>query len=191
MLTATRSWSPAALSSEDIEERERAWNALYGEQVERIFRLACCLGVPPGDAEDVVQRVFVVVHRRRKELAGIDNLEGWLRGITVKVVADRRRWHRVRALKAALLRATVRSATERPATPEQSAASLQAQQLVQRVLGGMSPKLRDVLVLLDLEGCKPGEVAQVLGIPVNTVRSRARLARAEFSRRWQEQGMTP
>jgi len=48
----------------------------------------------------------------------------------------------------------------------------------------MSNKLRDALVLLDIEGVPPHEAAQLLGVPRNTVRSRHILAREEFKRLW-------
>jgi RNA polymerase sigma-70 factor (ECF subfamily) len=63
-------------------------------------------------------------------------------------------------------------------------ADLQAQ--VNWVLSGMSPKLREVLVLVEMEEMRPQDVAEILGIPSNTVRSRRRLAHEEFQRRWQQ-----
>jgi DNA-directed RNA polymerase specialized sigma24 family protein len=48
----------------------------------------------------------------------------------------------------------------------------------------MSPKLREVLVLSELEELDLTEVAMILDIPKNTVRSRRKLARDQFARLW-------
>jgi RNA polymerase sigma factor (sigma-70 family) len=173
------------VSSTRSREHGPTWQEIYEEHVDAVFRLVRCLGVPEKDAEDVIQRVFLVVHRKAKDLDKIVHVRAWLRAITVRVVADHRAWHRVRELKAALLRATFLAAASPIRTPEQSLDETRVQRRVHEVLARMSGKLRDVLVLTELEECKPSEVAELLGIPVNTVRSRRGLARTEFARLWQ------
>jgi RNA polymerase sigma factor (sigma-70 family) len=70
------------------------------------------------------------------------------------------------------------------AGPESNTESEQARARVAEVLGRMSAKLRDVLVLVNLEGLGLHEAAEALGVSVNTVRSRRRLAQEDFRRRW-------
>jgi RNA polymerase sigma-70 factor (ECF subfamily) len=166
--------------------RECVWRSLYDESFDTIYRLAFSLGVPAGEIEDVVQRVFLVAYRRLRELQDeVHHPRAWLRGIAVRVVCEHRRWRRVRRVKRWLLQTTVdASAEERSTTPEELAHVAEARQMVHRVLNRMSPKLRDVLVLLEIEECPVQEVATILRIPGNTVRSRKRLARAEFERLW-------
>jgi RNA polymerase sigma-70 factor (ECF subfamily) len=93
----------------------------------------------------------------------------------------------VRRLKSWLVQATFgEDANPPPMTPEGGVASQEEQGRVRSILAEMSPKLREVLVLTEMEECQPAEVAEVLGIPVNTVRSRKRLAKEEFQRLWGE-----
>lgn len=184
LLLETESWTLSSLRSDRASVRNRAWQALYEQHVDGVYRLVSCLGVAEADVDDVIQRVFVVAHRRIKEIETIYNVRAWLRGIAVRVVADHRAWHRVRRLKQGLLRALTRAETPPAPTPERCADAAEVRRLVHDVLGRMSPKLRDVLVLVDLEECKPGEAAALLRVPVNTVRSRRRLAREEFLRIW-------
>jgi len=174
----------AALRSRRAAERDRAWRQLYAARADGIYRLVCCLGVAPGDVEDVVQRVFTIAHRRLHD-AELDNIGPWLRGIAVKVSSDQRRFWRLRRLKHWLLRSTTEAATAHVPTPEQRLEQAETGQRAQDVLDRLSPKLREVLVLADLEQCKPAEVARLLGIPVNTVRSRRRLARERFIQLWE------
>jgi RNA polymerase sigma-70 factor (ECF subfamily) len=167
-------------------ERERAWRELYEGQFDRVYRMVCRFGIPTGEVEDLVQTVFMRAHGRLVELGDIRDVGAWLRGIVVRVVAEHRRWRRLRELKAWLLRDRVHDDLEEPPTPERLAATSQSQARVQDVLGRMSGKLRDVLVLCDIEQCQPAEVGELLGIPVNTVRSRRRLAREQFLALWRQ-----
>jgi RNA polymerase sigma-70 factor (ECF subfamily) len=171
-----------ALRSTSVDDRDAAWRALYDEQFAQVYRLICRFGVPFADVEDVAQRVFVVAYRRAQEIEDVRNAGAWLRAITVRVVAEHRRWLRVRRVKQWLLRASAELERAPQPTPERDAAARQAQRTVAAVLEQMSPKLRDVLVLLELEQLELREAADALGIPVNTVRSRRRLARERFQR---------
>lgn len=183
MLSATTTTHPSALRSESVAERNRAWRQLYDEQFEGVYRFVCRCGVPDADAEDVTQRVFLVVHRRLDDAIEIENVGGWVRGIALKVVAEHHRWRRVRRVKAWFVQEA--ATPEAPdAGPENATESEEARQRVAEVLARMSSKLRDVLVLVDLEGLGLNEAAEALGIPVNTVRSRRRLAQEDFRRRW-------
>ena len=176
-----------ALRSGSVAERDRAWRALYQEHVDRIYRLVCRFGVEPGEVEDVTQRTFIIAHQRLQEIDDVENVGAWLRGIAVKVIGHHRRWHRVRRVKKWLVEATFGDdGIGTPETPESGTSSHEQQDRVRVVLGEMSVKLREVLVLTEIEEMQPAEAAKVLGIPVNTVRSRKRLAKEEFQRRWGE-----
>lgn len=183
MLSATSSTDASALRSASVAERNRAWRRLYDEQFDGVYRFVCRCGVPTADAEDVTQRVFLVVHRRLDDAAEIENVGGWMRGVALKVVAEHHRWRRVRRLKAWFAQeATAPEASDEG--PEGAAEGEEARARVSEVLARMSAKLRDVLVLVDLEGLGLSEAAETLGVPVNTVRSRRRLAQEDFRRRW-------
>jgi RNA polymerase sigma-70 factor (ECF subfamily) len=178
--------SSQQLRSASKPEREAAWRAVYDEHFAGVYRLACRFGVPLADVEDVTQRAFVIAHRRIEEIDEVRNVGAWLRAIVVRVVADHRRWQRVRRVKHWVLRTSAEVAHVQIPTPEHEVAAREAQALVARVLSRMSPKLRDVLVLLELEQLELAEAAETLAIPANTVRSRRRLAREQFLRVWRE-----
>lgn len=172
------------LRAERGQERERAWRELFDGHYQRVYRLVLRFGVAPEDAEDVVQRAFLIAIKRIDEVDDIRDPAAWLRGITVRVIAHHHRWRRVRETKRWLLRDTQRAGTVAPATPERYTAAAQEVALARVVMGQMSRKLRDVLVLCDVEDHAPAEAAEILQIPVNTVRSRRRLARARFAHLW-------
>jgi RNA polymerase sigma-70 factor (ECF subfamily) len=176
----------ARLKSGEADERERAWRALYDEHFERVYRLVCRFGVEPAEVEDIAQRAFVIAFRRIHEVEEVHEPAAWLRGIVVRVVAQHRRWRRVREAKRWILRDLPAAAPPPVIAPDAGAAAAQEMEDVRQVLARLSSKLRDVLVLCDIEDCAPREAAALLGIPVNTVRSRRRLAREKFSAIWRE-----
>jgi RNA polymerase sigma-70 factor (ECF subfamily) len=55
--------------------------------------------------------------------------------------------------------------------------------LMDRVLGEMPTKLREVFVLFELEELRVAEVAELLAMPIGTVGSRLRRARRDFRTR--------
>jgi len=183
---SARPGAEAHIGSLSVDQRDRLWRSIYANHFDSMYRMVYCLGVPAAEIEDLLQRVFLVAHQRMQEIPEIRNVPAWLRGIAVHVVHEHRRYWRIRRAKDWLLRSTTELDRERPASPEAMVGSSESRELVNAVLRQLSPKLRDVLVLLDLEECQPQEAAEVLGIPVNTVRSRRRLAREEFCRVWRK-----
>lgn len=156
------------------------WRAFHDRHARYVYGLVLRSGVPHRDVDDVFQRVFMVVHRRL-EADRVEKVRPWLRAIVLRVVMDHRRYHRVRRAKAWIVERLER---DRPAvpTPEREHERNEASEKVWSVLRRLRPKLAEVIILCDLEGLRPAEAAETLGIPVNTVRSRRRLAKEAFAR---------
>ena len=155
-----------------------AWRALYLEHHERLFRFVERMGVLPGDVPDVVQEVFVVLHRRLGDFDGRVAFRTWLFGIAIRLVRNHRRkvWQRRLA----------RLAGFGPTPSDDDAESLlargEAAEIVDDVLSRLKEKHRAVFVLFEIEGLDGTAISQVLGCPVPTVWSRLQVARTEFER---------
>lgn len=139
------------------------------------------LGVAEGDAADATQEVFVVVHRRLATFEGRSALTTWLFGICVRVARDRRRAAMSRRETVAEPLHLEDLATEE-ATAEDNVSAAQARVLLEGILEQMTPSLRVVFVMFELEGLDGETIAEILQVPVGTVRSRMRLARESFQR---------
>jgi RNA polymerase sigma-70 factor (ECF subfamily) len=135
------------------------------------------MGVAPEHVEDIVQDVFLVVSERLHEFEGRASLKTWIYAITFRVAAEaRRRRHR--------------DARPKPVAWDQSAPGsadehLGARELagrLQLLLDGLDIEQRAVFVLIELEQMSGPETAQILGIKLNTVYSRLRLARRRIER---------
>jgi len=141
------------------------------------------MGVDPLDIEDVAQQVFFVAQRKAKEIPTIENPAAWLRAIAIRSAREYYRWRKVRRLGAKVAKVLHDFAYEPAPTPERELSGAKVTALVRECLEDLSPKLREILVLCEFEQYEPGQAALILGIPVNTVRSRRALARQELRRR--------
>lgn len=62
------------------------FDTVYESMVEYVWNAVCRMGVPRSDADDVVQDVFVIVHRRLREFEGRAQLKSWVFKILVHLV---------------------------------------------------------------------------------------------------------
>ncbi len=157
---------------------------VYRAHFDFVWRSARALGVREGAIDDVVQEVFVIVQRRLPEFEGRSSMRTWLSGIALNVVRHHRRSaHRKSPHEFSNEPPTdVDSLPAAAPSPHDVASLREGTRLLQLVLDGLDEKKREVLVLAELEEFSAPEIAEVLGIGLNTVYSRLRLAREEFAR---------
>jgi RNA polymerase sigma-70 factor, ECF subfamily len=131
------------------------------------------LGGPRVDPEDAAHDVFLVVFRRITELHQAEAFESWLYGITRRVVSARRRtaWFR------RWLPDAVADGTEPRPDPSRRAEQSEVSNQVWAALDQLPEAHREVLILCDLEERADSEVAEMLGVPKGTIKSRLRRAR--------------
>lgn len=167
-----------------IEPREAeptSFADVYDRYFDFVWRIARRLGVRPGALDDVVQETFLVVLRRLAE-PRTSTLRTWIYGVTVHMVRNHRRSLRRKSPHEVGLRAPeldVLADVEHEG-PERAAQKAEAARTLYRILHDLDDDKREVFVLVELEELPAAEVAEVVGVNVNTVYSRLRLARAEF-----------
>ncbi|HLO49428.1 MAG TPA: sigma-70 family RNA polymerase sigma factor [Kamptonema sp.] len=135
--------------------------------------------------DDLVQEVFLRVWKGLPKLKQRDNFSTWLYRITWNVAADQRQaFAQQRSFDSKLkLEANFSAEPNSKIFLDFDLMQLHYQDLVKRSLEQLSFEHRSVLVLHDLEDIPQKEVAQILGVPVGTVKSRlfrARTAVREF-----------
>jgi RNA polymerase sigma-70 factor, ECF subfamily len=166
--------APAVTSHQGRDEA--AWRQLYESNFDYVFRTARRLGTPAEDVEDVVQEVFLVVHRKLHHFEG-GRFTTWLYRICANVVMDRNRRRRVRQVFHTVVHWFAGAA---PETPEQEAERHAAERGVEQVLRHIAPKKREVFALYELERLSAEEIAERIDCSVATVFSRLRGARTDF-----------
>jgi RNA polymerase sigma-70 factor (ECF subfamily) len=131
-------------------------------------------GVREADAEDLAQEVFLVMLRRWEAFDGQRPLRPWLAGIAYRVAYNHRERVR-REVPGGLI-----DREDAADGPEEHLASARARGLVLKALDGLPEKQRTVMILHELDGVSPREIATLLVVPLFTVYSRLRLARRAF-----------
>ena len=150
---------------------------VYREHFAFVRRAAKRLGASDGSLADVVQEVFVVVHRRLGDFEGRSSVKTWLFGIALRIVRDHRRAVRRRPVEPAVDVDTLESSANGPA---ENAERAEAVRVLHALLDELADERREVFVMADLEQMSMPEIAETLGINVNTAYARLRLARQEF-----------
>lgn len=156
-----------------------SFEELYQQHFDFVWKCARAFGTTPQETDDVVQDVFMVMQRRLGDLREETVLRSWIYGITRRVVSSHRRRRReqesrspdhvdVDALKSSEL--SPLAATEQ---------SMQVR-LLSALLDRLDERKREVFVLSEILEMSGREIAETLGVPMNTVYSRLRAAREEF-----------
>lgn len=179
---------PGAAS--DASASVRTWadfETIYREHFRFVWRTVRRLGIEGAQVDDVVQEVFVVVHRRLDDFEGRSTAKTWLYGIVRRVVADHRRTLRRKPLGTAPEGEAMDAASAPEDGPEASAEQAERVRLLHRLLSQLDEAKREVFILAELEGLTLAEIAEALGVNANTVASRLRAARREFEAALEEQ----
>jgi RNA polymerase sigma-70 factor, ECF subfamily len=160
----------------DVRPPREPLEQLYRQHFPFVWRTLRALGVPPVALDDAVQEVFIVVHRRGEDFEGRSAVKTWLFGIAFRVAANLRRSAKRRPTDP--LTAEI---TANDPNPEQSAERAEATRFVERFLASLEEGPRAAFTACVLEEMTAPEAAEALGVNVNTLSSRLRLARARFT----------
>ena len=170
----------ASLIERAIAGERVAINGLISRYRQRVVRLATHILRRPEEAEDVAQEAFIRAFRNLHTFRGQGRFYTWLYQIVVRICLDRkdlRRWDSELPLE---------NFTAGLADEERPLENVQARIMVESLLEKLSPPMRAMLVLRELEGLEYEEIAQVLQIPVGRVKWRLHTARAQFRELWQK-----
>lgn len=157
-----------------------SFEQVYEAHVDYLWRAARGMGVAPTQIDDVLQDLFLVVHRRLPEFEGRASVRTWLTRILLRVVSEHRRRYRRKESGHDELQEEALD-TQQP-TPDEEAARNQAVALLSQILGTMDEDQRVVFVLAEIEQLPVPEIAASLEVNVNTVYSRLRLARKDYEK---------
>jgi RNA polymerase sigma-70 factor (ECF subfamily) len=167
---------PHTTSTETKAREALGFDAIYAEHFAFVWRCLLGLGVPREQLDDSVQDVFLVVHRQLSTFREESTVTTWLYGIARRVASNQRR---SLARKGGLELLDERTASL-AGGPHERAQEAEAAHFVERFVGTLDDKRRDIFVLAVLEELSIPEVARMLSIPLNTAYSRLRAVRAEF-----------
>ena len=132
------------------------------------------------ELDDLVQEVFVIAFRGLGRFRGDAKLSTWIYRICVNVALGRLR-ARARKPPPVQAEATLEEAAVE-ATPESLLTKREDVARLYKILAALTPKKRVVLVLHEIQGLDIKQIAEIVGAPLVTVRTRLHYARKEFYR---------
>jgi RNA polymerase sigma-70 factor (ECF subfamily) len=154
-----------------------ALGVLFERYQHDVRRFLMRLGVS-SDLDDLVQLCFLEVLNAAHNFDERCHARPWLLGIAAMMV---RRQRRSFARMATRLRAWATSKEEaRSETPSDTFEGRQIETRLFRALARLSPKKREVFVMIALEGASGEEAALALRVPLNTIWTRLHHARGEL-----------
>lgn len=162
-----------AILSESISTTEAGQDELEAtvrEHAQLVYKVAYSVLRNHHDAEDVAQETFLRFLRQRKRWAEIRDRRAWLAAVAWRVALDRKRNPAEVTLEDAA--EVVSKMRASGAGVDEVAASRQMMSLLERLVGSLPHDLREALILSATEELTSAEIAQVLGIPEGSVRTR-------------------
>jgi RNA polymerase sigma-70 factor (ECF subfamily) len=156
-----------------------AFTELFRLHQKHVSRLVVRLGARAADLEDLVQEVFVQVHRSLPDFRGQARFSTWLYRVTVNVVLMHRRAQRSRPVLTDMVPWGKEDSSE--LLPDDAVSRNRRVAALYRLLDRLSDKKRAVFVLHELEGLASAEISKIVGAPVLTVRTRLFYARRELA----------
>ena len=166
---------------------EVAFNELVERYQHRIFAVVLRMLGNRQEAEDIAQEVFVTVFRKIDGFRGESKLSTWLYRITVNHCRNRLKYLGRRPASRSSsfdelgeLECSQEAAGRSTSNPEQSASDRQLLARVARELNALELDHRTLIVLRDVQGLAYGEIAEVTGLAIGTVKSRLHRARLQL-----------
>jgi len=162
-----------------------AWEALLQTHTRRIYNLCYRFTGRPAESEDLTQEVFIKVFQTLRTFDAAQGTFGtWLSRVARNHLVDHYRRTKKDRITSSLddELATIEAKPGPAGEPVAEVESRERRELLQRGLERLSPDLREAVVLRDLQDLDYDEIAQVLGVPVGTVKSRINRGRLELAR---------
>jgi RNA polymerase sigma-70 factor (ECF subfamily) len=150
-----------------------AGRALYDTHAPRVYSLAYRLSGDAEKAREFTQDTFIRAFSRLAQFRGDAAFSTWLHRITVTVVSNARRSEVRIAREVALDEASSIEMSAPEAEPD-------LKECIARAVEDLSEVYRTTLVMHDIEGYTHAEIAEILGVPEGTCKSRLSAARAQL-----------
>lgn len=180
---ATPSTTPDRLIEECLSGNQAAWETIVRQHWRKVFNLAYKFVGKHDEAEDLTQDIFLKIF---KALATFDrraNFQTWLISISRNLCIDHyRSVRKERETIAREIDASTLSPASRETGPLVALERRDLRELLRQALEHLPPALRTAIVLRDLQELSYQDIADHLGLPEGTVKSRINRGRIELAR---------
>lgn len=194
----------AALVSALKEGSEEAFALLIAQYSKPLYSLVARSLKNPDDAADIIQEVFIKVFRNIRGFHGESSLRTWLYRIALHESSNQKRWW-CRHKRQEVTIDTPLTAAENAegddslslgatladgrGSPYDHTVQLQLKARIETCLRAVPEAFRTVIVLREIEGFSYDEIAEVVGVPVGTVKSRLKRGRLALKQQMRADGL--
>ncbi len=171
------------LIADCLQGRTAAFGELVRRYQDRLYNCVYRLVDNAEDAQDIIQEAFLNAYQSLDRFKGDSQFFTWLYRIAFNASISLKRKQRVAvALKTGRAETGVSEPldTSESSRPEYALEKAEQERRVQQALNRLSPEHRTVLILKDMEGQKYETMAEILQVPIGTIRSRLHRARLEL-----------
>jgi RNA polymerase sigma-70 factor (ECF subfamily) len=168
-----------------------AFGQLVRRYQDRLYNTVFRLVDNAEDAQDVVQDAFLNAYQSLDSFKGHSEFFTWLYRIAYNTAISLKRKHKViLSIDGARNGAGSVEPTDPSelSQPGHGLARAEEERRIQQALNRLSPEHRVVVILKDMEGQKYETMAEILQVPIGTIRSRLHRARAELREILQQEG---
>jgi RNA polymerase sigma-70 factor (ECF subfamily) len=175
LLTAARAGDRQAL--ETLLERHQA----------QVYRFGVKMCQDPEDAKDVLQDTLLAMARGVRDFRGASSISTWLYTIARSFCIKKRRRSKFAPEQERSLDTDLTAEAKQLAapgeSPDEALAAKQVETALAEAIAALEPMYREVLLLRDAEGLTAPEVAEILGVTPQAVKSRLHRARLSVRER--------
>lgn len=185
--------SEAWLIERAQQQDESAFDQIVELYADKLYNYIVRMLGNSQDAEDVLQEVFLRAYQGLPQFNGRASLSTWLFRIATNLCIDHYRKQERRVKTVSIYRERADDSEDeneewefpdmQTPDPMQAVLDKELQEVVERAVQELSPKLKTILLMYDVEGLSYEEIAQALGVPMGTVKSRLHLARTEIQKK--------
>lgn len=157
-----------------------AFDEAYAEYNKRVYGFIVRMVRRQDIAEDMLQETWLRLASHAPRLRDDTELGAWLFTVARNLCRSYHRWRVLDSER--LYEMTLARYKRGDATPYENAAANQMEQHLERALGALAPRYREVVLLVVIERMTPTEAAAVLKVKPDTLRQRLARARAMIAK---------
>lgn len=163
-----------------------AWETIVRQYHKRVYNLAYRYCGRFDEAEDLTQEIFLKIYRTMGAYrAESGTFVTWLLRVGRNHIIDRYRKHKIERSVTDPIDSEFERIEENPArydSPGEAYRKKELSDVIHGTLLDLTTDLREAVILRDLEGCTYDEMAEILDVPLGTVKSRINRGRTELGR---------
>ena len=173
----------AELIAAAVAGDQHAYGQLVLRYQDRLYASLLRMTDTAEDAQDLAQEVFVQAYIKLDTFGGRSAFYTWLYRIAFNRSVSHRRKRREKASLDTLRESAGVDPQDPGGRPDRPLEEAERSELLHAAIGSLADEQREVLVMREMEGFDYQQIAELIGVPIGTVRSRLFRARLQLKER--------